>query len=156
MKKLVVLLSIPMILFIFIIGCSTDQNPVNADLRASMAPIILPAGATLTSATFNVSIPIGNSQNVNVHRITSDWNEMTVTWITKPKRAPRAAAEFRSSSQPAFTAARASASRAAKDSEASALAAPARSPRRASSDSSRSTAEAAPWRASKVKFSFCR
>ena len=80
MKKMIFLLSIPLILFVFIAGCSTDQNPVNADLRASMAPIILPAGATLTSATFNVSIPIGNSQNVNVHRITSDWDEMTVTW----------------------------------------------------------------------------
>ena len=78
--------------------------------------------------------------------------------FTKPKRAPRAAAVFRSSSQPARTArprlrdprARRPPTRRRRP------AAPALSPRRASSDSSRSTAEAAPWRASKVKFSFCR
>lgn len=45
-----------------------------------MAPIIIPAGATVTSATVNISAYLGNDQTVNVHRVTSDWDEITVTW----------------------------------------------------------------------------
>lgn len=80
MKKLFFLITILTIAGMMFVGCSTDQTSVSPDFRANMAPIILPDGATIISATLNISAAIGNDQVVNVHRITSDWDEVTVTW----------------------------------------------------------------------------
>jgi hypothetical protein len=40
----------------------------------------LPAGANITSATVSLYVTDQNNRTVNIHRITSDWRESTVTW----------------------------------------------------------------------------
>ena len=41
---------------------------------------MLPAGATLQSATLYIYVYAANNQTVNIHRITAPWDETTVTW----------------------------------------------------------------------------
>ncbi|MDF1544668.1 MAG: SdrD B-like domain-containing protein [bacterium] len=61
------------------IGCSSDRNEgiMNGDYLANF---MLPAGATLESATFYVYVTQPANEVVNLHRVTSDWEEATVTW----------------------------------------------------------------------------
>ena len=63
-------------------GCQENQSPVAPDNQTiqTLNKWSLPAGATLTSATFHIHLGTANNQTVNIHRITSDWDEMTVTW----------------------------------------------------------------------------
>jgi len=63
-------------------GCQENQIPIapeNQNLQ-SLNKWTLPAGSTLDMATLYIRLSIANDQTVNVHRITSDWDEMTVTW----------------------------------------------------------------------------
>jgi hypothetical protein len=67
-------------------GCETSQNPVEvgeAGVMTSNVPlgkITLPSGATLTSATLYVYQYMGGGTSITAHRITADWDELTVTW----------------------------------------------------------------------------
>lgn len=75
---------IPVFIFsvaiLFLSGCQdseiTNSNPADDSLLDKM----LPMGASLTSAKLNLYVSTSNSQQVNVHRITSDWVENSVTW----------------------------------------------------------------------------
>jgi hypothetical protein len=66
-------------------SCQNEQSPVESqDSQNSTFPNLgkfaLPEGATFVSATFNVNILVATNQNINVHRITSPWEELVVTW----------------------------------------------------------------------------
>ena len=63
-------------------GCQENQTPISPDNQTilTLDKWTLPAGASLTSATFHIHLGTANNQTVNIHRITSDWDEMVVTW----------------------------------------------------------------------------
>jgi hypothetical protein len=69
------------------IGCSQGNDPVNSattqttvDHPMWAGKLSTPAGATLVSATLSVYCVSPENGTVTVHRITSPWAEMGVTW----------------------------------------------------------------------------
>jgi hypothetical protein len=82
-RRIVLLFAVP-VLVLFVAGCGNDSTPLESNKRADspvlQPKIIIPAGATLDSATFNIYVTRPNSQVVNLHRVTADWDETSVTW----------------------------------------------------------------------------
>jgi len=78
------LLIITVVLSAIIMFTSCQNEPTSVEPQATNQPglskLILPAGATIQSATFNVYLIIPNGQDINLHRVTSPWEEMVVTW----------------------------------------------------------------------------
>ena len=79
------ILGITIVLLTFLFtGCS-DRNLPFENVQGPSGPqlgIVLPPGASLQSATFHAyvyRIDDLNSVPVDIHRVTADWNEMTVT-----------------------------------------------------------------------------
>lgn len=72
------------ILSVAIVFNACEENPIPTAPETQKVLTLkkwsLPADATLISATFNIHLSIANDQTVNVHRITSDWEEGVVTW----------------------------------------------------------------------------
>lgn len=60
-------------------SCQNEPTPVDSS-QTSLPKFTLPAGATLLSATFYVDVEVATNQDINIHRITSPWEEMVVTW----------------------------------------------------------------------------
>ncbi len=70
---------------LLVVGCSNNPSPFdaqlpNAALSAGLAQLGIPEGATIESATFNIYVAQVNGQQIDVHRVTADWQETTVTW----------------------------------------------------------------------------
>jgi len=68
-------------------GCQNEPTAVEQDSGSNqlgLSKFTLPAGAEFVSATFNVDVSTGfsNGQPIFVHRITTDWLEMDVTWTS--------------------------------------------------------------------------
>ena len=61
------------------LGCSSDRSD-GVIGSSRLANFMLPAGATLESATFYIYVTQPANEVVNLHRITADWDEATVTW----------------------------------------------------------------------------
>ena len=69
-------------------GCGTDQGssssllgPVSGDQQETgRTANSASSAATVQSATLHLFEASNNDQTINVYRITSDWDEMTVTW----------------------------------------------------------------------------
>ena len=80
MKKVFSIFTILTIACFLIVGCSSDETSMSPSFKANMAPIIIPSGATVTSAKLFIFVAHDNNQTINIHRITSDWDEVTVTW----------------------------------------------------------------------------
>ena len=82
---------------IFITGCNegptTSIDPNSSGVQLSK--FSLPLGATLTSATLYIYMQPGNDDSVYIYGISSDWDEMTVTWNTKPSMFPIIEASFK-------------------------------------------------------------
>ncbi|KAA3631727.1 MAG: hypothetical protein DWP97_12425, partial [Calditrichaeota bacterium] len=79
LKKHVILLTMISLVALLVIGCSTSNDVFAPDSRLSFAPVVVPAGATIQTVTFNIYVSTPNNQVINLHRITSDWDEATVT-----------------------------------------------------------------------------
>ena len=77
-KNLFILMAVLSAVLIFT-SCQNEPTPVESN-QTALQKFTLPAGATFVSATFNVNILVPNGQDINVHRITSPWEEMVVTW----------------------------------------------------------------------------
>jgi hypothetical protein len=60
-------------------SCQNEPTPVESK-QTSLQKFTLPAGATFESATFNIKIQDATNQDIDVHRITSPWQECVVTW----------------------------------------------------------------------------
>ncbi len=60
-------------------GCSSDRNEgvMNGN---NLANFMLPAGATLESASLYIWVNQPSNEQVTVHRVTTAWDEATVTW----------------------------------------------------------------------------
>jgi SdrD B-like domain len=85
MLKIARILVILSAISLMVIGCQNEPNPVlspnsNAIPQLGAAKISIPAGATLDSATFFISVSQTNGQVVNIYRVTNAWDETTVTW----------------------------------------------------------------------------
>ena len=69
---------------LLITGCENANNPVqgldNYAPSLAASQVVIPAGVTLESATFNVYVFTPNDQLTTLHSITSVWDELTVTW----------------------------------------------------------------------------
>ncbi len=66
------------------IGCQNGPTPTNSagidsDFQLQVAKYV-PDGATLESATLHIYVARPNDQEIFIYRITSDWDEMTVTY----------------------------------------------------------------------------
>lgn len=85
MRKLTKLALAIGLMAVLAVGCSenptlTAPEEINLNYQSLAAAVQLPTGATVTSATFNIYVTQTTGQPVDVHRITSDWDEMVVTW----------------------------------------------------------------------------
>jgi len=84
-KKLTKLALAIGLMAVMTVGCSDNQSLISPedlelDYQSMAAAVQLPAGATVTSATFNIYVTQTTGQPVDVHRVTSDWDEMVITW----------------------------------------------------------------------------
>lgn len=80
MKKLFSLSVLAALIIVASIGCQNGPSPIEADFSAAPQALkFVPDGAALESADFHIFVSRPNSQDIFVHRITSDWDEMTVT-----------------------------------------------------------------------------
>lgn len=64
-------------------NCQNEPTPIEPNQDSNqleLSKFALPEGATFVSATFNINILVATNQNINIHRITSPWEEMVVTW----------------------------------------------------------------------------
>jgi hypothetical protein len=81
-KNLFILMVVLSAIIIFT-SCQEEQIPVKSEgtsFQTNLHKFELPAGATLLSATYNYLILEASNQDINVHRITSPWEELVVTW----------------------------------------------------------------------------
>ncbi len=64
------------------LACSDAPNPVVPETAEpiSAGSFAIPAGAVFESATFNVYVEIASGRAAYIHRITTPWEEMVVTW----------------------------------------------------------------------------
>jgi len=83
--KYLLIITVVLSAIIMFTGCQNEPTPVEQDSslnQPSLSKFMLPAGATFVSATFNVYAKFVEAigEPIYVHRITSDWQEMVVTW----------------------------------------------------------------------------
>ncbi len=81
LKGLIVSMLLLTMLFISC-GDDTKDNGVMNSQMAKLATglINIPAGATIESATMFIVVREASGQEINVHQVTSDWDEMVVTF----------------------------------------------------------------------------
>ncbi|MEW6413576.1 MAG: hypothetical protein AB1483_14060, partial [Candidatus Zixiibacteriota bacterium] len=72
---------LPLILLAVILtaGCQNDPYPIESGSvtlgqSSALGQFMLPAGATLQSATLYIYVYAANNQTVNIHRITVPWD----------------------------------------------------------------------------------
>jgi hypothetical protein len=67
-----------------LIGCQEQPSVITSDMGQNKlnkeTSLILPAGVTIESADLIIFQFEGNNQQNNIHRITSPWTELGVTW----------------------------------------------------------------------------
>ncbi|UCD16728.1 MAG: DNRLRE domain-containing protein [Candidatus Zixiibacteriota bacterium] len=85
MIKWISLLAMSAVLLIAALGCQDDSNLLDSRSLGSApyslaAALVIPEGATITSATLYLWVSQAPGQTVNVHMVTAPWEEMTVTW----------------------------------------------------------------------------
>jgi len=62
-------------------SCQKEPTPVESSQNQFTLPkLVIPAGATITSATLYIYLTGANDEPVTVHRINNDWEETAVTW----------------------------------------------------------------------------
>ena len=80
--KLAPAISIVLTTLMFL-GCQNEPSfvePIGMLDQGEISKITIPAGATIDSATFYINVTTALSEEVTLHRINSDWGELTVTW----------------------------------------------------------------------------
>lgn len=81
LNKLVVIWIV--ITTLIFIGCQDDSSivePLQLSDPVEISKITIPAGATVDSAMFYINVTAALSEEVTLHRITGDWEELAVTW----------------------------------------------------------------------------
>ncbi len=91
--KLFQLLLIPVLLFTVISFTGCNEEPVNSipqEKTQKLPKLILPAGAVITNATFNIFVEDATNNGIDVHKVNVPWAEATETWnIFYGKSAPQ-------------------------------------------------------------------
>jgi hypothetical protein len=82
MKALKIVLAFSVILGLAVISCQDRANITepHGQMPVTGNQFNLPSGVTLDSAFFGIYVDFASGQTVNIHRITADWAENTVTW----------------------------------------------------------------------------
>jgi hypothetical protein len=83
MRKLTSLLMLVAVLALIGIGCDSERTMVTRSdnpVALQSAPMGYPTADNLVSATLYLYVHQASGYTVNAHRITADWEEMTVTW----------------------------------------------------------------------------
>lgn len=82
MKQILFIILFGILITGLLTGCSTDEDSSSNIMgnTSVLAPIVLPEGASLESATMYIYVNQSNNQPITVHRITAPWEEMTITW----------------------------------------------------------------------------
>jgi hypothetical protein len=65
------------------IGCQNEQNPVEPFFNSNQTEFskaTIPYGSTIDSAVFYIDVTTALNEQVTLHRVTADWQEMVVTW----------------------------------------------------------------------------
>jgi hypothetical protein len=83
-KNMFVIIIIAVSAIIFT-SCQNEQNPIESQgfqnsTQPGLSKFSIPAGATFVSAKFYIYVIIPSSQDINLHRVTSPWEELVVTW----------------------------------------------------------------------------
>ena len=87
------------IALITFMSCQHEQNPVEPLINYNQTELVkatIPFGSTIDSAKFYINTTVALNEEVTLHRITSDWQEMVVTWNNF-------GASFNSDSEGSFT-----------------------------------------------------
>jgi hypothetical protein len=81
-----IFLSILLLTIILITGCEQGPNTITEPgvIGQQLSKFSLPAGASLDSAILHIHTSTFNDELVNIYGVSSDWDESTVTWNTKP------------------------------------------------------------------------
>jgi hypothetical protein len=85
------MLRVTILLFVFtaftlllFTACQQEPFPVepvqNTTQQTQLPKIMIPVGATIDSAAFYINVTTAMDEEVTLHRVTSDWDEMMVTW----------------------------------------------------------------------------
>ncbi|NNG27785.1 MAG: DNRLRE domain-containing protein [Ignavibacteriaceae bacterium] len=64
-------------------GCQNEQNPVDPFFNSNQTEFskaTIPYGSTIDSAVFYIDATTALNEQVTLHRVTADWQEMIVTW----------------------------------------------------------------------------
>jgi len=64
-------------------SCQNDQNPVEPFFNSNQTEFskaTIPYGSTIDSAVFYIDVTTALNEQVTLHRVTADWQEMVVTW----------------------------------------------------------------------------
>jgi hypothetical protein len=65
------------------VSCQNDQNPVEPFVNSNqvqLSKVTIPYRAIIDSAAFYIKVNSAVNAEVTLHRITSDWQELAVTW----------------------------------------------------------------------------
>ena len=65
------------------VGCKSDPTSIEPLIgldHSTINKLTIPAGATVDSAAFFINATTAGGAEVTLHRITNDWEELTVTW----------------------------------------------------------------------------
>jgi hypothetical protein len=80
MQKIKLTLALALITALALTSCSDHKNVNETQNAPPTGPILAQDGITINSAIFSVYVQEGTDQAVDAFRITSDWDENTVTW----------------------------------------------------------------------------
>jgi hypothetical protein len=84
LKRKLILFSILVLSMVIIFSCQNQPIGLRPDSSQGQSPvthqIVIPEGATVTSATLHIYVSQAYGHTIYVHRITAPWDEATVTW----------------------------------------------------------------------------
>ncbi|NIX59255.1 MAG: DNRLRE domain-containing protein [candidate division Zixibacteria bacterium] len=83
LKKHLILMPIFVLVILLVFSCQDQPFGLRSDSQSTspaLQTIVIPTGATLVSATLYVYADQAWGHTINVHRITAEWDELTVSW----------------------------------------------------------------------------
>jgi hypothetical protein len=77
------LILVTLLMVVTFMGCQNEQNPVEPFFNSNQTEFskaTIPYGSTIDSAVFYIDVTTALNEQVTLHRVTADWQEMVVTW----------------------------------------------------------------------------
>ena len=82
MNKIIFVFTVLISSLIFF-SCQQEQSPIDpftSNSQNNISKITIPVGAVVDSAMIYINVTTAQSEEVTLHRVETDWDEMTVTW----------------------------------------------------------------------------